>query len=91
MVDARLVNRVIAASLGDDAGPGERETIGLSAEVTEEGNIIGGAIVGIACRYSRATIGDLARDIAEGVPYTRGATIFINGAFDLVSVMLLAQ
>src|SRR5690606_18318005 len=40
VVDPGLVDGVVAAALGDDAGPGEGEAVGLGAEGLKEGDVL---------------------------------------------------
>jgi hypothetical protein len=84
VVNTSLVNGVAAATEGDDARPRERETVGLRAEVLEQGNVLGGAVVRVTGGLARRPVGDLARNLGEGIPDRRATAVLFNGAFDLV-------
>lgn len=86
VVEAGLVDGVVAAALGDDARPGQGEAVGLGAELLEQGHVLGRAVVRVAGRLARAAVGDLAGDLGEGIPDTRAATILFDGSLDLVTV-----
>jgi len=68
VVNALLVDGVVAAAERDQAGPGEGEAVGGGAERLEEVDILLGAVVRVASDGARAAVGDLAGDGAEGVP-----------------------
>lgn len=68
VVNALLVNGVVAAAERDQTGPGERETVGGGTKGLEEVNILLGAVVRVASNSARAAVSDLAGDGAEGVP-----------------------
>jgi hypothetical protein len=91
VVNAGLVDGVVPAALGDDAGPGEGEAVGLGAEGLEEGDVLGGAVVGVAGGLAGAAVGDLSGDLAEGVPDTGATSILVNGTLDLVAGGGLAE
>lgn len=86
VVDASLVDGIIATSLGNDASPGEGEAVGLRAERLEQGNVLGGAVVGVAGRLAGTAVSNLSRDLAEGVPDAGTSAVLFNGALDLVAV-----
>jgi hypothetical protein len=51
-VETGLVDRVVAASEGDDSRPGDGEAVGFCASFFEERNVFAGAVVGVACYIS---------------------------------------
>jgi hypothetical protein len=67
-IDPGLVDGVIASAQGDDAAPGDGEAVAFCAGGFEEVDVFGGAVVRVASYVSRRSVGDLAWDLAEGVP-----------------------
>ena len=49
------------------------------------------AMIGIAGDFTRAAVGDFARNLAKGIPYRRTPSIFTNGSFNLVAGMFDSQ
>ena len=85
VVNPGLIDGVVAATLGDDARPGEGEAVGLGAEGLEEGNVLSRAVVRVAGDLSRSAVGNLAIDLGKGVPNGRPAPVFFNGTLNLVA------
>ncbi|MNZ92172.1 hypothetical protein D3C78_1111870 [compost metagenome] len=76
-----LVDRT--ETIGNDARPGDGETIGLDTHVLDEIEILFPAIVMIAGDITIVTPKDMARHVAEGIPDGGLAAIRPGGAFDL--------
>jgi hypothetical protein len=86
MVEARLVDGVVAAAEGDDARPREGEAVAVDAQLLEQRDVLAGAPVRVARSDARAAVGDLAGDFAEGVPDGRATAIGVDRTLDLVPV-----
>lgn len=85
VVDALLVDGVVATTNGDDARPGDGEAVGGGAERLEEVNVLLGAVVRVAGDGTRAAIGDLTGDVAESIP-DRGATaVGVDSTLNLIA------
>lgn len=85
VLEPLLVDGIISASEGDDAGPGEGEAVGFGPAFFEQGNVFGGAVVGVAGNVARAAICYLAGDAAEGVPDGVCAAIFMGTPLNLIT------
>ncbi len=70
-------------TIGNDARPGDRETIGLHPHLLDEIEVFLPAIVMIAGDIAIVTPKDMARHIAEGIPDGGLAAIRLGGTFDL--------
>jgi hypothetical protein len=68
-VEAGLVDRVVAASQRDDAGPRDGEAVALGAGLLQQLNVLVCAVVRVAGDITAVAAGNLARDLAECVPY----------------------
>jgi hypothetical protein len=64
--------------------PGDREAIGLGAEILDEADILFIEVIMIVGAIGVGAVLDLAGRVAEGVPDRHPAAILMNGAFDLV-------
>ena len=90
MVQASLVDGIIAAANGDDTRPGEGKPVGLGTELLQQGDVVGGPVIRVAgdlpvSLNAVRPLGNLAVDLTESIPDGRTAAIFVNGAFDLVA------
>jgi hypothetical protein len=52
VLEAFLVYGVIPATKGDDAGPRQRKAIGFRTQLLEKGNVLVGAVIGVASYVS---------------------------------------
>src|SRR5271170_3628494 len=73
-----------AATLGQDARPRRRQTIGAEAELAHKRHILRPAMVMVAGNIPGAAVGDPAGKVAKGVPDRRPAPVLRDRAFDLV-------
>jgi hypothetical protein len=90
VVQALLVDGVVAASEWDHARPGNGKAVGLCAGLLQELNVLRDAVVGVAGDISRAAASDLAWDLAEGVPDGRATAISVWGTLNLVARRLIS-
>lgn len=88
VVKAGLVDGVVATTDRDDSRPGKRKAVGVCAYGLEQGNVFGGAVVGIAGDGTGAAIGNLAGNGAEGVPDGGATAVLLGGTLDLVTVVV---
>lgn len=86
MVDALLVDGVVAATNGNDTRPGDGEAVGGGTERLEEINILLGAVVRVAGDDTRATVGDLAGDVAEGIPDRGTTAVSVDSTLNLIAI-----
>lgn len=86
VVNAGLVDGVVAATEGDKAGPAEREAVALGAKALQEGDVLGSAVVRVAGGNTRGAVGDLAGNLAELIPDGRATAILVNGTLNLVTI-----
>lgn len=83
--DTLGVDGVVAAAEGNHPRPGDGEAVGASTVRFEEGDVLFGAVKGVAGDVTGAAVGGLAGNVREGVP-NRGATAaFVRTAFNLVA------
>ena len=87
VVDALLVDGVVAATDGDDTGPRDGEAVGGGAERLEEVNVLLGAVVRVAGDDTRAAVSDLAGNVAEGIPDRRTTAISVDSTLNLIAVV----
>jgi hypothetical protein len=85
VVDALLVDWVIAAAKRNDSGPRQGEAVGVGADGLQELDILFCSVVRIASNSTRASIGNLAGNGAEIIPNGRATTILLGSTFDLVA------
>jgi hypothetical protein len=81
-VEALLVHG--AAPFGQDARPGDREAIGLEAELLHEGDVFAPPVIVVAGHVARGPVADPARRAAEPVPDGLPASVPVRGALDLI-------
>ena len=91
VLESLFADGVVAAAEGDDAGPGEGEAVGFGFCFFEQGNVFGGAVVGIAGYVAGAAVCDFAWDAAEAVPDGVCAAVLMGGSFDLVAMCFWNQ
>ena len=72
------------AAFGHDAGPRDREAIGVEARAGEEPHILGPPMVVIAGAVAGVAALDLAGRVGENVPDAAAAAVLVERAFDLV-------
>jgi len=84
VVNTLLVDGIVAATEGDDSGPREGEAVASDAQRLEEIDILLGTVIRVASYGAGAAIGDLAGNLAEGIPDGRATAISLGRAFDLV-------
>lgn len=85
VVKTGLVDGVVAATLGDDARPAQREAVCLRAAFLEKGNILRGAVVGVTRGHTGAAVSDLAGNGSECIPNGWATAILVDGALNLVT------
>jgi len=69
---------------GLDARPGEREPVGVDAELGHQANVLGPAVIVIVGDVAGVAVADRPIPPAEGVPHGLAAAVFGDGAFDLI-------
>ena len=74
----------LSPAIRKDAGPGDREAIGLDAQRLQKGDILLIAMIAVAGDITRVAIGDLSRRVRENVPVGQPATILLGRALDLI-------
>ena len=87
VVDALLVDGVVATTDGDDTRPGDGEAVGGGAERLEKVNVLLGAVVRVAGGGARAAVGDLAGDVAEGIPDRGTTAVSMDSTLNLIAVL----
>src|SRR5699024_3876034 len=80
-VDTRLVD--LPGTLGKDARPGDRETVGVEIELLHQLDVLGITAVVVVGGVTCVSAQDLARGLGEGVPDAGAPPIGGGGAFDL--------
>lgn len=83
--DAGLVDGVVAPAVGNHAGPGDGEAVGVCAGGFQQGDVFVGAVVGVAGDVTGAAVGGFAGGVGEGVPDGRAAAVLLCGTFNLVT------
>src|SRR5690606_15721331 len=73
-----------ALPFGLDACPGEREPVGVDAELLHERHVFGVAVVVVAGDVASVSVEGATRGMTEGVPGGRPAAALRDGALDLV-------
>jgi len=68
ILQAFLVDGIIAAAQRNHSRPGDAETVGLGTKILEESDVLFVAVVGVTCSFSTGPICYLARYAAERVP-----------------------
>jgi len=86
MLQALLVDGVVAAAERNDTRPGEGEAVGLGFCLFQQCNVLGRTMIRITGDIARAAVCNLPRDAAEAVPNGVGSTILVGGTLDLVAV-----
>lgn len=81
-VQARLVDRPVAA--GHDPRPGDREAVGVRAELLDQADVLGDPVVVVAGHVTRVAPVDRAGGVRERVPDRGGAAVLGHGSLDLV-------
>jgi hypothetical protein len=74
----------LAAPIGEDARPGDREAIGLDAQRLEQFDILAIAVIAVAGDIAGAAIAGLALRVREDIPIGLPAPIFLDAALDLI-------
>jgi len=74
----------LPGAVGEDARPGDGETVGLHAQRFHELHILRVAMVLVHRDIACVAHGDVPGLVREGVPDGRLASVFLNGAFHLV-------
>src|SRR5690606_9228273 len=64
--------------------PSEGEPVRADPQPGEQFQVLGPAVVVVACDVAGLAFGDLSRRVAEGVPDGRSAPVLVYGAFDLI-------
>jgi hypothetical protein len=72
-----------ASAFGDQAGPGEGETIGVKAAIADEVEVFGPTLIVVTGIEAGIAVVDVAGSGGEAVP-DRGATAVLLSAFDLI-------
>src|SRR4051812_11965302 len=72
-----------AGPLGEHAGPGHREAVGLQPEVRHQVEVLLDPVVVVARHVSGVAVADLAGRAAERVPDAGGAAVLGRGPLDL--------
>lgn len=90
VVQALLVDGVVASTEWDHARPGDGEAVGLCAGLLQELNVLRNAVVGVTGHITRAAASDLAWDLAEGVPDGGATAVSIWSALNLVARFLIS-
>ena len=90
VVQALLVDGVVAATEWDHARPGDGEAVGFCAGLLQELNVLRNAVVGVAGDITRAAASDLAWDLAEGVPDGRPTAVSVWSTLNLVARRLIS-
>ena len=85
VLQALVVDGVVAAAERDHAGPGHAEAVCFCSEGFQEGDVSFVDVVGVAGHFAAGAVCDFAGDLAKGVPDGVAAAIFVCGAFDLVT------
>lgn len=85
MVNAGLVDRIVATTERDDARPGEGEAVSLGSKRLQQGNVFLGAVIRVASSDTRGTVGNLPGLVAKGVPDGWCASILVDGALNLIA------
>ena len=80
--EAGLVDR--PGAVGHDPRPGDREAVGVDAELFHDPEVFGPPVVVIAGDVPRVPAGHLAGGMGEGVPDRGGPAVFADRSFDLV-------
>lgn len=87
VVQALLVDGVVAATEWDHTRPGDGEAVGLCAGLFQELNILRNAVVGVAGHITRAAASDLAWDLAEGVPDGGATAVSVWSTLNLIAIV----
>lgn len=90
VVQALLVDGVVASTEWDHARPGDGKAVGLCAGLLQELNVLRNAVVGIAGHITRAAASNLAWDLAEGVPDGGATAVSIWSTLNLVARYLIS-
>jgi hypothetical protein len=81
-VESLRIRRTVPLRL--HARPGDREPIGTGAELAQQGQIFGPAVIMVTGDLSRGAVHDATGYPAKAVPYTRAAPVDVQRTFDLV-------
>lgn len=83
ILDALWVNRVEAATQGNDAGPSDRETVSLDAVVFQESNVFLPEFVRVGSDIAVASVSSLSRSAREVIPDGLAPAVDVGRAFNL--------
>jgi hypothetical protein len=81
-VDSLLVD--LPESEGEDAGPGDREAVGLNAEFGHQCHVVSVAVVVIAGDIPGISAEDPSGLLAEDIPDRESLAVLAGGTFDLI-------
>jgi hypothetical protein len=81
-IEALRIGR--ACSLRKNARPRDREAIGLGPQRLHQLDIVLVPVKVVVSDVAGAAIGNFAWRVREAIPDRRAATVFANGAFDLI-------
>lgn len=79
------IHLVVPPALGDHTRPREGEPICVDTIGFEECDVFFPAVVRVCGNVARGSIGDLARNAGECIPYRVGTTTLVVRAFNLVA------
>src|SRR3712207_5103474 len=71
-------------AFGEDARPGDREAVGISAKIPHQRHVFFVAVVVVIGDVTGVAVLDLARSVGEGVPDRLALAVFVPRSLDLV-------